>query len=142
MMILSLEFDGEEYKVAKVDPISQFAKPITVNSLIFIQFLGVLVLNVYFLCQSHMNKDHAEDTKAIVQYSTSVKVLSINICLFNFFLLLFSRAIFSGCVTSITETIIFNQALNVRCFQVDFAHMLDVDKLGFNVKVELIWMHL
>lgn len=29
-MILSLEFDGEEYKAAKVDPISQFTKPITV----------------------------------------------------------------------------------------------------------------
>ncbi|XP_010934771.1 glutamyl-tRNA reductase-binding protein, chloroplastic [Elaeis guineensis] len=46
------EFDAEEYKSAKVDPISQFSKPIT----------------------SHMNRDHADDTKAIVQYSTSVKV--------------------------------------------------------------------
>ncbi|CAL9101414.1 uncharacterized protein LOC135673773 [Musa acuminata AAA Group] len=62
------EFDGEEYKAAKVDPISQFTKPIT----------------------SHMNRDHQEDTKAIVQHSTSVKV--------------------------------------------DFAHMQDVDSLGFNVK--------
>ncbi|WOL04233.1 hypothetical protein Cni_G12954 [Canna indica] len=61
-------FDGEEYKAAKVDPISQFAIPVT----------------------SHMNRDHSEDTKAIVQHSTSVKV--------------------------------------------DFAHMLDVDRLGFNVK--------
>ncbi|XP_074585546.1 non-canonical heme oxygenase HOZ, chloroplastic isoform X2 [Curcuma longa] len=62
------EFDGEEYKAAKVDPIAQFTKPIA----------------------SHMNRDHAEDTQAIVQYSTSVKV--------------------------------------------DFAQMLDVDSLGFNVK--------
>ncbi|OVA06360.1 protein of unknown function DUF2470 [Macleaya cordata] len=62
------EFDKEDYKAAKVDPISQFANPVT----------------------SHMNKDHAEDTKAIVQHSTKV--------------------------------------------QVDFAYMLDLDSLGFNVK--------
>ncbi|XP_072952348.1 glutamyl-tRNA reductase-binding protein, chloroplastic isoform X1 [Typha angustifolia] len=62
------EFSGEEYIAAKVDPISQFSGPVT----------------------SHMNRDHAEDTKMIVQHSTSVKV--------------------------------------------DFAHMLDLDSLGFNVK--------
>ncbi|XP_020275178.1 uncharacterized protein LOC109849723 [Asparagus officinalis] len=62
------EFDAEEYKAAKVDPISQFSLPVT----------------------SHMNKDHAEDTKAIVQHSTSVMV--------------------------------------------DYAYMLDLDSLGFNVK--------
>ncbi|CAL5062028.1 unnamed protein product [Urochloa decumbens] len=62
------EFSAAEYKEAKVDPISQFSTPIT----------------------SHMNKDHGDDTKLIVQHSTTVKV--------------------------------------------DFAYMLDVDSLGFNVK--------
>ncbi|KAL3534030.1 hypothetical protein ACH5RR_007551 [Cinchona calisaya] len=62
------EFRPEEFKVAKVDPIYQFSKPIA----------------------SHMNKDHGEDTKLIVQHSTSVSV--------------------------------------------DFAQILDVDSLGFNVK--------
>ncbi|XP_011628788.1 uncharacterized protein LOC18448805 isoform X1 [Amborella trichopoda] len=46
------EFSGEQFKSATVDPISQFAAPVT----------------------SHMNRDHSEDTKAIVQYSTSVSV--------------------------------------------------------------------
>ncbi|OAY75951.1 hypothetical protein ACMD2_23535 [Ananas comosus] len=46
------EFSAEEYKAGQVDPISQFSNPIT----------------------SHMNRDHAEDTKLIVQHSTSVKV--------------------------------------------------------------------
>ncbi|XP_078149730.1 FMN binding protein isoform X1 [Carex rostrata] len=46
------EFTAEEFKNAKVDPISQFAKPI----------------------MNHMNKDHSDDTKLIVQHSTSVKV--------------------------------------------------------------------
>ncbi|PKA52539.1 hypothetical protein AXF42_Ash001519 [Apostasia shenzhenica] len=45
------EFTAEEFQAAQVDPISQFSVPIS----------------------SHMNKDHAEDTKAIVQYSTSIK---------------------------------------------------------------------
>ncbi|KAG9451402.1 hypothetical protein H6P81_011367 [Aristolochia fimbriata] len=58
----------EEFKAAKVDPITQFSSPVA----------------------SHMNKDHAEDTKAIVRHSTSVPV--------------------------------------------DFAYMLDLDSLGFNVK--------
>lgn len=62
------EFSKEEFRAAKVDPIYQFSKPIT----------------------SHMNKDHAEDTKLIVQHFTSILV--------------------------------------------DFAYMLDVDSLGFNVK--------
>ncbi|KQK15593.1 glutamyl-tRNA reductase-binding protein, chloroplastic isoform X1 [Brachypodium distachyon] len=46
------EFSAAEFKEAKVDPISQFSTPIT----------------------SHMNKDHADDTKLIVQHSTSVMV--------------------------------------------------------------------
>ncbi|PIN20207.1 Cellular repressor of transcription [Handroanthus impetiginosus] len=62
------EFSKDEFRTAKVDLIYQFSKPIV----------------------SHMNKDHAEDTKLIVQHSTSVPV--------------------------------------------DFAEMLDVDSLGFNVK--------
>ncbi|KAJ8527541.1 hypothetical protein K7X08_014992 [Anisodus acutangulus] len=62
------EFSKEEFRTAKIDPIYQYSKPIT----------------------SHMNKDHAEDTKLIVRHSTSVPV--------------------------------------------DFAYMLDVDSLGFNVK--------
>ncbi|OEL17154.1 hypothetical protein BAE44_0021826 [Dichanthelium oligosanthes] len=45
------EFSAVEYKEAKVDPISQFSTPIT----------------------SHMNKDHSDDTKLIVQHSTTVK---------------------------------------------------------------------
>ncbi|XP_073289084.1 uncharacterized protein [Primulina huaijiensis] len=64
------EFSREEFSTAVVDPIYQFSKPIT----------------------SHMNKDHSEDTKLIVQHSTSVPV--------------------------------------------DFAEMLDVDSLGFNVKAD------
>lgn len=62
------EFTGDEYKSAKVDPIAQFSKPVA----------------------SHMNKDHGEDTKAIVQHWTSVPV--------------------------------------------DFADIIDLDRLGFNVK--------
>ncbi|KAI7731436.1 hypothetical protein M8C21_007806 [Ambrosia artemisiifolia] len=62
------EFTKEEFLAAKVDPISQFSKPVT----------------------SHMNKDHSDDTKLMVQYSTSIPV--------------------------------------------DFAYMLDLDSLGFNVK--------
>lgn len=62
------EFSGEEYRAATVDPVSQFSKPIT----------------------SHMNKDHAEDTKLIVQHSTAILV--------------------------------------------DSAYILDLDRLGFNVK--------
>uniref|UniRef100_A0A803Q3N3 DUF2470 domain-containing protein n=1 Tax=Cannabis sativa TaxID=3483 RepID=A0A803Q3N3_CANSA len=62
------EFSSEEYKDAKVDPIAQFSKPVV----------------------THMNKDHEDDTKVIVQHSTSIPV--------------------------------------------DFAYMLDLDSLGFNVK--------
>ncbi|XP_061343341.1 uncharacterized protein LOC133289430 [Gastrolobium bilobum] len=62
------EFSGDEYKSAKIDPIAQFSKPVA----------------------SHMNKDHADDTKVIVQHWTSVPV--------------------------------------------DFAYILDLDSLGFNVK--------
>lgn len=68
LLSTSPEFSAAEFKEAQVDPISQFSIPIT----------------------SHMNKDHADDTKLIVQHSTTVKV--------------------------------------------DFAYMLDVDSLGFNVK--------
>ncbi|KAJ6360137.1 hypothetical protein OIU77_004199 [Salix suchowensis] len=46
------EFSKEEYQTAKVDPIAQFSKPIG----------------------SHMNRDHAEDTRLIVQHSTSIPV--------------------------------------------------------------------
>ncbi|KAL4379035.1 hypothetical protein GQ457_02G031240 [Hibiscus cannabinus] len=46
------EFSKEEYQNSKVDPIAQFSKPVA----------------------SHMNKDHAEDTKVIVQFSTSIPV--------------------------------------------------------------------
>ncbi|XP_031103457.1 glutamyl-tRNA reductase-binding protein, chloroplastic-like [Ipomoea triloba] len=66
--LLVSEFSEEDFRSAKIDPIYQFSKPIS----------------------SHMNKDHAEDTKLIVQHSTSVTV--------------------------------------------EFAEMLDVDSLGFNVK--------
>ncbi|XP_022718887.1 uncharacterized protein LOC111277044 isoform X1 [Durio zibethinus] len=62
------EFSKEEYQDSKVDPIAQFSKPVA----------------------SHMNKDHAEDTKVIVQFATSIPV--------------------------------------------DYAYMLDLDSLGFNVK--------
>ncbi|XP_019154061.1 PREDICTED: uncharacterized protein LOC109150572 [Ipomoea nil] len=62
------EFSKEEFRAAKIDPIYQFSKPIS----------------------SHMNEDHTEDTKLIVQHSTSVPV--------------------------------------------EFAYILDVDSLGFNVK--------
>lgn len=62
------EFSPEQFRLAKVDPIYQFSKPIA----------------------SHMNKDHGQDTKLIVQHLTSIPV--------------------------------------------DFAHILDVDSLGFNVK--------
>ncbi|XVF06590.1 hypothetical protein REPUB_Repub06bG0062200 [Reevesia pubescens] len=46
------EFSKDEYQDSKVDPIAQFSKPVA----------------------SHMNKDHAEDTKVIVQFSTSIPV--------------------------------------------------------------------
>ncbi|KAL8459774.1 hypothetical protein ACS0TY_031625 [Phlomoides rotata] len=46
------EFSKEEFRTAKVDPIYQYSKPIT----------------------SHMNKDHTEDTRLIVQHTTSVPV--------------------------------------------------------------------
>ncbi|OAY41935.1 uncharacterized protein LOC110622297 isoform X1 [Manihot esculenta] len=46
------EFSKEEYQAAKIDPIAQFSKPVA----------------------SHMNRDHAEDTRLIVQYSTSIPV--------------------------------------------------------------------
>ncbi|KAL0334264.1 UNVERIFIED_CONTAM: hypothetical protein Sangu_1582600 [Sesamum angustifolium] len=62
------EFSNDEFRTAKVDPIYQFSKPIV----------------------SHMNKDHAEDTRLIVEHSTSVPV--------------------------------------------EFAYMMDIDSLGFNVK--------
>ncbi|XP_012070447.1 uncharacterized protein LOC105632625 isoform X2 [Jatropha curcas] len=48
------EFSKEEYQAAKVDPITQFSKPVS----------------------SHMNRDHAEDTRLIVQHSTSIAVES------------------------------------------------------------------
>lgn len=53
MLSLS-EFSKEEYQAANVDPIAQFSKPVA----------------------SHMNRDHAEDTRIIVQHSTSIPVAS------------------------------------------------------------------
>lgn len=53
-LLRSGEFSREEYAAAEVDPISQFSEPIA----------------------SHMNKDHAEDTKLIVQHSTNIPVES------------------------------------------------------------------
>ncbi|CAH2050302.1 unnamed protein product [Thlaspi arvense] len=47
------EFSKEDYRAAKMDPIYQFSKPIVL----------------------HMNKDHVEDTKLIVQHSTSIPVI-------------------------------------------------------------------
>ncbi|KAJ4850716.1 hypothetical protein Tsubulata_004192 [Turnera subulata] len=46
------EFSKEEYQAAKVDPITQFTKPIA----------------------SHMNRDHGEDTRLIVQHATLIPV--------------------------------------------------------------------
>ncbi|KAJ0787255.1 putative FMN-binding split barrel, heme oxygenase HugZ-like superfamily [Helianthus annuus] len=68
LFLIAKQFTKEEFAAAKVDPIYQFSKPVT----------------------SHMNKDHQEDTKLMVQGSTSVPV--------------------------------------------DFAYMVDLDSLGFNVK--------
>ncbi|KAL1211548.1 hypothetical protein V5N11_023556 [Cardamine amara subsp. amara] len=48
------EFSKEKFQAGKVDPIAQYAKPVT----------------------SHMNKDHEEDTKAIVHNITSIPVES------------------------------------------------------------------
>ncbi|EOA33106.1 hypothetical protein CARUB_v10016444mg [Capsella rubella] len=48
------EFSKEEFQAAKVDPIAQYAKPV----------------------MSHMNKDHEEDTIAIVHNITSIPVES------------------------------------------------------------------
>ncbi|GJN11269.1 hypothetical protein PR202_ga29447 [Eleusine coracana subsp. coracana] len=79
------EFSAAEYKDAKVDPISQFSAPII----------------------GHMNKDHADDTKLIVQHSINVKARNDKSYL---------------------------HTLLCELFQVDFAYMLDVDSLGFNVK--------
>ncbi|CAH1441759.1 unnamed protein product [Lactuca virosa] len=67
-LLRSGEFTSKDLREAKVDQIYQFSKPIT----------------------SHMNKDHSNDTKLIVQHSTSIPV--------------------------------------------DYANMVDVDSLGFNVK--------
>ncbi|XP_050238191.1 uncharacterized protein LOC126687678 [Mercurialis annua] len=46
------EFSKEEYQAAKVDSISQFSKPVA----------------------SHMNRDHGEDTRLIVQHAMSIPV--------------------------------------------------------------------
>ncbi|KAI4341178.1 hypothetical protein MLD38_025934 [Melastoma candidum] len=51
-LLRSGEFLKEEYGTAKVDPIAQFSKPVG----------------------SHMNRDHAEDTKLIVRHWTSIPV--------------------------------------------------------------------
>ncbi|KAL8217105.1 hypothetical protein R6Q57_023942 [Mikania cordata] len=51
-LLRSGEFTKEKFAAAKVDPIYQFSKPVT----------------------SHMNKDHSDDTKLMVQHSTLVLV--------------------------------------------------------------------
>ncbi|GJZ38261.1 FMN-binding split barrel containing protein [Tanacetum coccineum] len=63
-LLRSGEFTNKEYKEAEVDQIYQFSKPIS----------------------SHMNKDHGNDTKLIVQHSTSVPVISFVelLLLYNF----------------------------------------------------------
>lgn len=73
---VSPEFGAEEYKALKVDPISQFSVPVMVW-----RFLLLLVFYLYtqFFYNSNnfvapMNKDDVEDTKEIVQHSTSMKV--------------------------------------------------------------------
>eukprot|EP00252_Welwitschia_mirabilis_P009077 TRINITY_DN21374_c0_g1_i1.p1 TRINITY_DN21374_c0_g1~~TRINITY_DN21374_c0_g1_i1.p1 ORF type:complete len:274 (+),score=49.47 TRINITY_DN21374_c0_g1_i1:63-884(+) len=68
-MLRSEEFNSDEFKAAKVDPMAQFSVPVA----------------------SHMNKDHSEDTKLIVQHCTDIEV--------------------------------------------DHAEMIDLDSMGFNVKV-------
>lgn len=84
LLFIFSEFSSEEFRTAKVDPIYQFSKPITVcpsESIICswsISFLLAISLNYVglgFFFQSHMNKDHADDTKLIVQHSTSIPVL-------------------------------------------------------------------
>ena len=83
LLLLLSVFSGEEYKSAKVDPIAQFSKPVAVWDLIFcdqiffflsnLSHLYSLIKTLFF--QSHMNRDHAEDTKVIVQHCTSVPVI-------------------------------------------------------------------
>jgi hypothetical protein len=73
------EFSPAEFKEAKVDPISQFSAPITVCSYILCLHTKSVELSLcssFAVCipQGHMNKDHADDTKLIVQHSTNVKV--------------------------------------------------------------------
>uniref|UniRef100_A0A2C9VGC0 DUF2470 domain-containing protein n=1 Tax=Manihot esculenta TaxID=3983 RepID=A0A2C9VGC0_MANES len=55
--LLGSGFSKEEYQAAKIDPIARFSKPVA----------------------SHMNRDHAEDTRLIVQHSTSLAVDSAHI---------------------------------------------------------------
>lgn len=80
------EFDGDEYKSAKVDPVAQFSKPVAVAILTDHVFYYVFYKSAYFdsnlsvIWQSHMNKDHGEDTKVIVQHWTSVPVCHFNHC--------------------------------------------------------------
>ncbi|KAF5941265.1 hypothetical protein HYC85_022432 [Camellia sinensis] len=100
------EFSKEEYRAAKVDPIYQFSKPIA----------------------SHMNKDHAEDTKLIVQHSTSIPVIRNTPLIISFsYDKQLARADHSNKPMLSTW---------IKPGLVDFAHMLDLDCLGFNVKLE------
>lgn len=78
------EFSNEEFRTAEVDPIYQYSKPITVwpvtPKLLFVIFGCLISLNftgLKLLLQSHMNKDHTEDTRLIVQHATSVPVIYI-----------------------------------------------------------------
>lgn len=85
-VVIISEFDKEEFRAAKVDPLYQFSKPITVefDSIMFFtyffyhkaKFINCYVLPLLlFTSQSHMNKDHGEDTKLIVQHSLSIPVI-------------------------------------------------------------------
>jgi len=84
LLTTSAEFSPTEYKEAKLDPISQFSTPITVClGSVFVYSDGlshllnftpnVSTFRCHTILQSHMNKDHADDTKLIVQHSTTVK---------------------------------------------------------------------
>lgn len=86
---LCSEFSEAEYKAAKVDPIAQFSKPVAVvnsNWPSHVTYLYSLFHEaaIFHSCwnsiiwQSHMNKDHAEDTKAIVQHWTPVPVCYVH----------------------------------------------------------------
>lgn len=83
-----------------------------------------------------MNKDHEEDTKAIVHHVTSIPVSNYTI---QFIILIYeiqlSLAMFVFGARSYHTDICSHAWLLKLKFQVDSALMLDLDSLGFNVKV-------